>query len=219
MNGYLVELFKSKVASLDDVLYVELCRGDDGDHFRLNGPTAIARAMTGLYLNLKREDWSDRKALDVLVKLLQQHGLQVKTPHGNDITELLICHDTLAAGNFDAFSKLPGNVHTKDKLSIINYYPPLKFNDDGNLKSYPNACTDGVYRYFKKNAATSNGQRYTCCRRCTASVVMDKRGRITKMWEKRSQTNPHSEECKNPPTVSDSKKGKKRGTYRKQNDC
>jgi hypothetical protein len=103
--GYLVELFKLRLASLEDVLYVELVRCNNGDHLRLNGPVAIAQAMKGLYLNLKREDWSDSVTLGVFISLLQAyHGLQVKTPHGNNTTELLICHDTLAEGNFDAFS-------------------------------------------------------------------------------------------------------------------
>jgi hypothetical protein len=209
MCGYLVELHMVGILSADNVRYVEFVRCNNGDHFRLNGPAAIAQAMTGLYLNLKREAWSGWKALGALIRGLQMHGIQAKSPHGQNPTELLICHDTLAEGNFDAFSKLPGNVHQKDYLSVIKYFAPLKFNDDGNLESYPNACTDGEYRYNRNGTAGS----YRCCRHhngCKASIVMDKKGNITRIWEKKNKTNPHSEECLNPPTKTDSRKGKKK---------
>jgi hypothetical protein len=106
---------------------------------------------------------------------------------------------------------LPGNVRAKDQLPIANYYPPLKFNDDGILESFPNMCGDEGYRYTKKGKQGKKGcQGYVCCRKhkgCNASIVMDKKGRITRMWERWGKTNPHREECLNPPTTSDSKKG------------
>lgn len=69
-------------------------------------------------------------------------------------------------------------------------------------------CRDGGYRYTRKGKPTKEGrQKYNCVRMhkgCRAKVVMDKRGNIT-----RSGTDPHLEECLNPPTASDSKKGNK----------
>jgi hypothetical protein len=212
MCGYLVELHKLEILSANNVQYVELVRCNNGDHFRINGPAAIAQAMKGLYLNLKREAWSDSKSFDMLVCGLQAYDLQLKTPWGKNPTEILICHPTIAEGNFDAFSKLPANVDSRDKKGIIKYYAPLKFNDDGTLVSFPNACTDGQYRYGKSGPAFSKGQGYACCRLgngCKARVTMDTRGNITRMWQKKGKTNPHSEECLNPPSNSDSMIGKK----------
>jgi hypothetical protein len=214
MCGYLVELHKSEMLSADNVQYVELVPCNNGDHFRINGPAAIAQAMKGLYLNLKREDWSDSKSFDKLVASLQSYDLQLKVPWGKNPTEILICHSTIAEGDFDAFSKLPGNVDSRNKKGIIKYYAPLKFNDDGILESFPNACTDGQYRYSKSGSVTSKGQGYRCCRAdasqgCKARVTMDTRGNIRRMWEKKGKTNPHSEECLNPPSNSDTMKGNK----------
>ena len=212
MCGYLVELLKLGILSADNVQYVEHVRCNNGDHFRINGPAAIAQAMTGLYLNLKREVWSASKSFDNLVNGLQSHDLQLKIPWGKNPTEILICHPTIAEGDFDAFSKLPGNVDGRDKKGIIKYYAPLKFNDDGTLVSFPNACTDGQYRYMKSARVMSTGQGYACCRvgsGCKARVTMDTRGNITRMWQKKGKTNPHSEECLNPPSNLGNQKARK----------
>ncbi|KAL7454292.1 hypothetical protein ACHAWC_005930 [Mediolabrus comicus] len=211
----LANLYKSKVLSADNVQFVTRGRDDDNGELYLliKGTLAIAKSVEGVYLNIKKP-WSDSKYKSQLISLLQSFGPQVKTPHGSNTDEIRLHHRTISDDDIDGFSKLLCNVSSEDRLPVSYYLSTLKFDDDATLVSFPAQCVDGGYRYTRNGKpGKKGGQRYRCCRHhhgCKAKVLMDSKGDITRMWERWGNANPHSEECLNPPTLSDSsRKGNK----------